>query len=160
MKILLVVIPLAFFLCFAFGCRQGEETAEKTVKDSAAKNEALRTLRETHDLWSQSASDLEGFMSFVADDVIWLFPKISPMIGKKEAHAYFEKVFARPGFSLKFTAKRIDVSDAGDIGYNYGFYKWTYTDSSGQQVEETLPYATVWKKQSNGEWKVVLEADY
>ena len=161
MKKPILVFSLVLLLFFAFGCQKGEEVDEKPIVDVEAKTEALRTLREADKLWSQSTPDLDAFMSFIADDVAWFPPNTSsPIIGKNEVRSYFEPIFKEPGFLLTWTPNRIDVSDAGDMGYVYGSYKVTQRDSSDRLVEEIRPYVTFWKKQSSGEWKVVLEADY
>jgi ketosteroid isomerase-like protein len=78
------------------------------------------------------------------------------MTGKNEVRSHFAKVFEMPGFSLTWTPDRIDVSAAGDMGYAFGTYKVSYQDSSSLLVEKTRYYATVWKKQSSGNWEVVL----
>jgi ketosteroid isomerase-like protein len=161
MKYPLLVVSLVLLLCFAFGCKQAKERAEEPVLDVEAKTEALRTLREADKSWSQSTTDLDAFMSFIVDDVAWFPPSTSrPIIGKNEVRSFFEPIFKEPGFLLSWTPDRIDVSDAGDMGYVYGSYKVTQRDSSDRPVEEIRPYVTFWKKQSSGEWKVVLEADY
>lgn len=118
--------------------------------------EAHRTLRGADRSWSQSAPDFDAFMSFIADDVVWLFCGRSPMVGKNEVRSHYEKVFASPGFSLTWTPDRIDVSAAGDMGYAFGTWMASSRDSSGH----TGYYATVWRKRSGGDWEVVLEADY
>jgi len=161
MKNPILLVSVVLLLCFAFACQKGEEVAKEPVVDVEAKTEALRTLREADKLWSQSTPDLDAFMSFIVDDVAWFPPSTSrPIIGKNEVRSYFEPIFKEPGFLLTWTPNRIDVSDAGDMGYVYGSYKWTHRDSSDLLVEEIRPYAAFWKKQSSGEWKVVLEADY
>ena len=152
MKKLIIVIQLVVLLCFVFSCQQAKDVT---------KAEALRTLREADKAWGQSAPDLEAFMSFIADDVIWIKPNGAQISGKNEVRTYMKKLCALPSFLLTFAADGIDVNDAGDMGYVYGIYKWSYLDSSGNPTEYTdCSYATFWKKQCSGEWKVVLEADY
>ena len=160
MKKFLCVIPLVCLLCFVFGCKQAEERPEEPVLDVEAETEALRTLRETDKSWSQSAPDLEAFMSFIADDVVWFYCNRPPMTNSNEVRSFCEEAFKMPGYSLTWTPDGIDVSDAGDMGYAYGSYKISYKDSSGLPVEETSHYATFWRKQRGDGWKVVLEADY
>ncbi len=161
MKNPILVVSLVFLLCFTFSCKKGKEVAEKPVVDVGAKTEALRTLREADKSWSQSTTDLDAFMSFIVDDVAWFPPGASrPIIGKNEVRSYFEPIFKEQGFLLTWTPDRIDAGDTGDMGYVYGSYKWTHRDPSNRLIEEIRPYATFWKKQSSGDWKVVLEADY
>jgi ketosteroid isomerase-like protein len=155
-----LVIPPILLLCFTIGFKQEEERAKEPGLDIKAKNEALRTLRETDKSWSQSAPDLEAFVSFLANNVVWLYSNHPTMIGSNEVRSFFEEVFKRPSYLLTWTPDGIDVGNAGDMGYAYGSYKVSYKDSSGHPVEKTNHYATFWRKQKGGGWKVVLEADY
>jgi quercetin dioxygenase-like cupin family protein len=56
---------------------------------------------------------------------------------------------ATPGFSLQWTPGKGDVSASGDLGYTAG----TYASTMGGASEQGK-YVTVWKKQSDGKWKV------
>ena len=154
MKLLLILSGVIFVAVLFTTC------APEPAKKSASKTEALRTLREADRQWSLSAPDLEKFMSFMADDVVWLLCSHTPMKGKNEVRSYYEPLFKRPGLSASWMPDRIDVSDAGDMGYVFGTYKASYQDSLSHRVEKNGYYATVWKKQSSGDWKVMLEADY
>jgi ketosteroid isomerase-like protein len=145
----LVVFAAMFSFCFA------EAADEVELKEAA-----LKSLREADKSWAQSAPDLEVFMSFIADDVVWFFCNRPPMTGKSQVRSHYEKVFAMPDFSLTWTPARIDVSATGDMGYASGTWTAFFLDSSGEVKQKGGPYATVWKKRSSGEWEVVLEADY
>ena len=145
----LIIFAAMFFSCFP------EAADEVKLKETA-----LKSLRETDQSWARSTPDLEAFMSFIADDVVWFFCNRPPMTGKNEVRSHYEKVFAMPDFSLTWTPDRIDVSATGDMGYAFGSWTASFLDSSGHVKEMAGPYATVWKKRSSGEWEVVLEADY
>ena len=151
MKKLLIFTP--FVILFRFiSCQKDKDTAE---------TEALLTLREADKAWSQSAPDLDLFMSFIADDVVWFIPDGTKKFGKNDVRSYLESIFKLPSFSLTWSPNGFDVSETGDMGYVYGLYKWSHLNSSGNPVEYTnRSYTTFWKKQSGGDWKVVLEADY
>jgi len=49
------------------------------------------------------------------------------------------------------------VSDDGTFGYTYGNYERTYLDENGEMVEEKGMYKTIWKRQSNGEWRIAAD---
>ena len=59
------------------------------------------------------------------------------------------KMSAIPGFSLQWTPVRADVGAAGDVGYTVGTY-----EASMSGATEKGKYVAVWKKQSDGTWKV------
>jgi len=51
----------------------------------------------------------------------------------------------------------IDVSADGTLAYTYGKFQWKSTDKNGKASEFHGIFHTVWKKQSNGEWKYVWD---
>jgi ketosteroid isomerase-like protein len=63
-------------------------------------------------------------------------------------------------FSLTWTPERIEVSASGDLGYTYGNYKVKSANSTETQSEQIHNYATIWRKQKDSTWKVILEADF
>ena len=131
-----------------------------SCNNETPKEAALRTLRETDRAWCQSASDFEGFISFLDNDVVWyncLYPQLK---GKDAVRSAFKQTFEDKAFSLTWTPERIEVSASGDIGYIYGNYKVKSANSTAAQSEQTHNYATIWRKQKDGTWKVILEADF
>ena len=49
-----------------------------------------------------------------------------------------------------------EMSISGDLGYTYGISE-VKTGESGSVVNRRGSYLRIWKKQSDGEWKVVLD---
>ena len=49
-----------------------------------------------------------------------------------------------------------EVSAAGDLGYTTG--PWTYTEAGASQPNAYGHYVSVWKKQPNSTWRVVIDA--
>jgi hypothetical protein len=60
-----------------------------------------------------------------------------------------------PGFALQFSPTKADVGAGGDIGYTTGTYGMTMNDAAGTPMTENGKYVAVWKKQPDGQWKVV-----
>jgi len=59
--------------------------------------------------------------------------------------------------SLTWKPDFVDVSNAGDLGYTYGKYKYTSIDSLGKKHEAEGIFHTVWKRQPDGKWKYVWD---
>ncbi len=161
----MVVAALLFSVAAFVACGSVRAQQPQSGTKEDTKSEALRTLREADRLWSQSAPDVEKFISFLSDDMVWFFctdkDNERRFTNKNDIRAFLQKVFARPGYKLTWTPDRVEVSDAGDMGYAFGSYTHSFRDpSSGKLSEYTAYYATVWRRQSGGNWKVVLEADY
>ena len=49
-----------------------------------------------------------------------------------------------------------NMSASGDLGYTSGSYALTTNDAAGKPAIERGKYIEVWKKQSDGSWKVTF----
>jgi ketosteroid isomerase-like protein len=61
------------------------------------------------------------------------------------------------GTSLTWTPVKADMSASGDLGYTYGNYVLKSKNKDGQIVSSYGKYMSVWKKQKDGSWKVVVD---
>ena len=78
--------------------------------------------------------------------------------GHAEMEKYFEASSANPNrVILAWAPDFVDVAASGDLGYTYGQYKLTVTDSTGHSQESTGVFHTVWKRQADGSWKFVWD---
>lgn len=96
----------------------------------------------------------ESFLEFFAEDGINFQPhpvKTREAILKRPAPP------TRPPVVLNWEPAYADISRAGDLGYTTGPY--VLTDNSPQKRPPHYGfYFSVWKKQSDGRWKVVIDA--
>ena len=62
-----------------------------------------------------------------------------------------------PTALLTWTPSEADASASGDLGYTWG--RWEYKDKTpdGKPVDVKGTYVTIWKRQADGAWKVVLD---
>jgi ketosteroid isomerase-like protein len=61
------------------------------------------------------------------------------------------------GTSLTWTPVKADMAASGDLGYTYGNYIFKSKNKEGKVVASYGKYMSVWKKQTNGSWKVVVD---
>ena len=99
--------------------------------------------------WSQSAKDIDKFMSYFAADASVYPPGMPVETGAAAIRETFTKMGAAPGFALQWTPTKAEVSASGDLGSTAGTYEMTMGG-----VAEKGKYVTVWKKQPDGAWKV------
>ncbi len=99
---------------------------------------------------------LEGFLSFVAEDFQTVRPN-SPLIGKKEFGEGWSKLLNDPSAKIAWKPLRAMMSKSGDLGYTVGSYEITRTDEKGTQPAGSGKYVSIWRKQKDGAWKVVLD---
>lgn len=110
---------------------------------------------ETQFMNAAAAKGSAGYMSYYAEDAVEL-PNGADAIQGKDNIAQ-TMGFLDQGNKLTWKPEFADLS--GDLGYTYGTYVFTSKDKDkdGKPVVEYGKYITVWKKQSDGSWKVALD---
>ena len=61
------------------------------------------------------------------------------------------------GTSLTWTPVKADMAASSDLGYTYGNYVFRSKNKEGKIVASYGKYMSVWKKQKDGSWKVVVD---
>jgi uncharacterized protein (TIGR02246 family) len=129
-------------------------------KGAAAADERAadeKALRNADSEWSKAASalDLNGTLSYYADDASLLPPNAPLAAGKEALRREWTKLLA--GYSGSWQATKVDVSRGGDLAYIMGTYDATWTQPKGEPVKDRGKYVEVWKKQPDGKWKCVAD---
>ena len=104
--------------------------------------------------WSKTTKDVNRFLSYYAPDASVYVPGMAKATGTQAIKAQASQMMAAPGFSLTWTPAKADVSTAGDVGYTTGTYAAKANNMAGNPATEVGKYVAVWKKQSDGHWKV------
>ena len=110
-------------------------------------------LMEQDRAWSQTTTDLEKFLTYYTPDASVYLPGMPIATGPAAIREAFTKLTSIPGFSLRWTATKAEVSASGDLGYTSGSYEMTMNDAGGKPMMEKGKYITVWQKQPDGQWK-------
>src|ERR1041385_6183656 len=125
--------------------------------DLFAQNESVRTqnrraLVEMEHAFAKAAATKgtrDAFLEFLADDGVIFQP--APVNGKR----FWTERQPRKGL-LNWEPAFADVSRAGDLGYTTG--PWEFRPNGPDDKPVAFgQYFTVWKKQSDGSWKAVLD---
>jgi ketosteroid isomerase-like protein len=61
------------------------------------------------------------------------------------------------GTSLTWTPVKAEMAASGDLGYTYGNYIYAAKNKDGKLVANYGKYTSIWKKQKDGQWKVVVD---
>ena len=134
--------------CLAAACRP-----------SVNVNQELQTLLARDREWSQTTKDmsksLDRFMSYYAPGASLYPPGMPIATGSAAIRAALTPMAQLPGFALQWSPTKADMSASGDLGYTAGTFALTTNDATGKPVVEQGKYIEVWKKQSDGEWKVI-----
>ena len=97
-----------------------------------------------------------GFLSFYSDEAVEL-PDGENILQGKAAIARTMSFLDNKNNRLTWAPLHVDVAASGDLAYTYGTYEFHSVGKDGKPAVEYGKYATIWKKQKSGEWKVVLD---
>ena len=61
-------------------------------------------------------------------------------------------------YQLTWTPTDAVMGPSGDMGYTWGHYECHSKDANGNPVTTSGRYLTIWRKQADGNWKVVLDS--
>ncbi|WP_242118986.1 YybH family protein [Aestuariivivens sediminicola] len=132
-------------------------SCKNEVKDPSAliviwKNELFETERQFSAM-AQKEGMRTAFLNFAADEAVLL--RNDSLIKGRPGIAYYMKNANSKG--LHWEPEFADVSASGDLGYTYGEYTYSYTDSTGTVQTARGIFHTVWKRQADNSWKFVWD---
>ena len=140
--VLLLVVGTGFSLAQKANPNPDEQAIRKLDKD-----------------WSAAAQskDVAKTISFYADDASAL-PFNAPIAsGKDQIRELWTHLTSMPGFSLTFGPTKIEVAKSGDLAYDVGTFELKANDAQGNATTQIGKYVVVWKKQSDKQWKAILD---
>ena len=97
-----------------------------------------------------------AFGEWFAEDGIELSNGQAPVVGRVailKADNWSPKEY-----QLSWTPTDAMMGPSGDMGYTWGHYEGHSKDANGNPVTTSGRYLTIWRKQANGSWKVVLDS--
>lgn len=97
-----------------------------------------------------------GFASWFAEDGVALGNGQPPVIGKVAIEKSAN--WMPQAYQLTWTPTDAQMGPSGDMGYTWGHFEGRSKDASGNPVLTSGRYMTIWRKQGDGSWKVVLDA--
>ena len=123
--------------------------------DAAAAHEAgvRRALEVGHEILARGGA---AFADWFAEDGVALGNGQQPAIGRvaiMKSSNWDPKLY-----QLTWTPTEAVLGPSGDIGYTWGHFEGHSKDANGNPVTTSGRYITIWRKQPNGAWKVVLDA--
>ncbi len=109
--------------------------------------------------WSLAAktNDMEKLWSFWEDEAIMLMSADMTLKGIEQIKRFTTQARTDPSFEISWEVQGAEVSEKADMGYTFGIGKMQRTSSTGELISTTKPYLIVWRKQSDGTWKCIIE---
>ena len=85
-------------------------------------------------------------------------PPNAPAAATKDAiRQMWKELLESPGAAISWKTTKVELARSGELAYSSGTYEFTMNDASGKPVPDHGKYLEVWKKQPDGDWKVVAD---
>ena len=140
-----IIWLLALTLCLS--------AASSSTKQKTAKGEALLRQLEAEFAADVAQHGHDAFVSHFAEEGVEVVD--GGGFNNKDA---MRKQSAWPdGTTLTWTPIKAEMASSGDLGYTYGNYIYTAKNKEGKTVTSYGKYTSIWKKQKDGQWKVVVD---
>jgi uncharacterized protein (TIGR02246 family) len=146
-----MLILCALLLSMVGGC------ARQPAPDTRAEDENVIREMENEAWKIIQAKDLDGFMSYYAEDALALYSNKPVLTGKDAIRENWTATFAQPGFAMSGQPVKVDVSRGGDMAYVQGIYALASNDAAGKPLEDKGKYVVIYRKGADGKWKVVID---
>jgi ketosteroid isomerase-like protein len=113
------------------------------------------------DLEARFAKDVRehggaAFAEWFADDGVVLGNGATPVVGKVAIAK--SAAWSPKDYQLTWTPTDAAMGPSGDMGYTWGHFEGHSKDANGNPVSTSGRYMTIWRKQPDGTWKVILDA--
>lgn len=142
-------------LLMLFSCSSPNTSNEKKDRSENARQEIEKAEKD----FAQMAADkgiAEAFY-FFADSNATIKRQNDTLIHGKEAIKNFYSTPFYQKATVTWSPDFVQASENGDLGYTYGKYIWSSTDSTGNPISFKGVFHTVWKRQDDGSWKYVWD---
>jgi ketosteroid isomerase-like protein len=152
---LLIAGPFLFTGLSACNSAYGPAGANRTAEAETAAIQA-----EANDWFKAiAAKDLEKTLSFYAPDAQYLSAGRPAAVTPEARRALWREDYQIPGFSSDESTAKIEVARSRDLAYQRGTYVGSMQNEDGGIVTSKGKFLVVWKKQSSGKWKAIIDID-
>lgn len=151
-----VFAPCAGFGQLAFPTGDAQ-TAPNPLSDPTVKPGKILLF----DLEARFAKDVlarggAAFADWFAEDGVVLGNGQMPLVGRVAIAK--STTWLPKDYQLSWTPTDAVMGPSGDIGYTWSHFEGHSKDVNGNPVTTTGRFITIWRKQPDGNWKVVLDA--
>ena len=135
--------------------------AAATAKASDVHDGAAEAIRDLTDKWAEVSTegDLDGYLSIVTDDFIWLGSDSGPRyVGRKAVREFLEPFFESVEFSIeKVRSEEVVISADGQFAVHqyYGTAILAAKDGSSTS-KHPRKYFDFWRRDTDGKWRCSL----
>ena len=143
----LFLVPLIALSCSVIGADQ-----------QSALGEARQAIDKGNAQWVEAwdKADASLIAALFAEDGVLLGRNGKFFKGSQQVVERMKPVLESAGKGVKATVTTVDLWLDGDNAYETGKYSYTSLEK-GQPVTDEGHYVTIWKRQSDGSWKIIMD---
>lgn len=149
-----IVITLLLFSCNLLDKEKNTDHNGREMKKNWREVEALKYVDGEFSAYSRDSGIKKAFLEYLDPNGILLRPGNYPLEGA-DAFDNLSQIDDKEA-EISWQVMDGDVAESGDIGYTYGVY--TVKNKVTNDTLQQGTYAMVWKKQKNGNWRLVLDS--
>src|SRR5437667_6139648 len=126
---------------------------------AAADTKIEQALRDLDAKWSAAAGakDIDKTVSYYSEDAA-VMPPNAPSAKTREAiRSAWKEMLTTPGAAISWKATKVEVANSGDLACVSGTYEQMMTDASGKPAKDRGKYVEIFKIQTDGTWKVIVD---
>jgi len=141
MKVVGVLLSLA---AFAAAFHQAPPGSDPTPEAA---------VRQADEAWAKAVASksVEQTVALYDAEAVTAGSAMTPACGLAAIRAMWVEAFAQPDFFLTWKADKVVVTESGTIAYSSGSWRMSGPNATG-------PYLAVWRRQAEGQWKVLIDA--
>lgn len=135
-----------------------QETKNESATPLAAMTGARRAIDKGNAQWIEAwdKADASLIAGLFAPDGVLLGRNGKIFKGPQQVLERQKTVMEAAGKGVKSTVTTVDLWLDGDTAYETGRYSYKYQEREKPVTEEGR-YVTIWKKQSDGSWKIIMD---
>ena len=121
---------------------------------------AAAAVRKADAAWSAAAgtSNVDAWMAFYGADAIVRLPNEPLASGKEIVRHAVTRLLALPNLSVAWRPLKVEMAPSGDLAYVIGTYDLRSGDSRGAPLSNRGRLLEIWRKQTDGAWKCIVDA--
>jgi ketosteroid isomerase-like protein len=138
------------------GGQESSASAQPALPPATAAPDGATTeaaIRDADAAWAEAiaSKSIDQTLAFYDPEAVTAGSAMFPARGLPALREHWTKLFARPDFALTWKADRVVVTESATVAYSAGTWSMPGSNENG-------PYLAVWRKQTDGQWKVLVDA--
>jgi ketosteroid isomerase-like protein len=120
---------------------------------------AEAAIRKSDAEWAAAAktASVDAWMAFYAADAVVMAPNVQIASDHELVRQTVTSLLALPHLLIAWHPIKVEVAASGDLAYLIGAYELRYDDAHGARVSDRGKLLEIWRKQSAGGWKCVVD---